>query len=356
MNVQTKLFIAGIFAANLSSSLSAQTGPGGQMPPAQVIVTTAEERLMAPKMDVTGSVISLNDSNIASEVEGVLVSVLEVGTSVAKGDVIAEIEDRLLSVSLRQAGAALKRLKADLPRRQADVVRYEGLAKNDNASKARLEEVIALRDILLEDIASAEAAHDRAKDNFDRAKIRAPFSGMIVAKNANIGEYISVGSSVVQLVDTKSIEIALPSPISVTPYLATGQEIPVQYGTIATQLQVRAVVPVGDYVSRQVEVRLTPNDAANWTVGAPVTVSLPRNAPALKVAVPRDAVVRKANLFYLFRVTDTNTAEQIKIDIGSLDGLWISPEREGILSAGDQIIIRGAERLQDGQSVSVQPQ
>ncbi|GHF19502.1 MexH family multidrug efflux RND transporter periplasmic adaptor subunit [Kordiimonas sediminis] len=342
----------GLVGALLSAGTSvlAQMGPGGQMPPARVEVVKAVERMMAPTMEVTGTVISLNDSRISSEVEGVLSWISEVGTHVNKGDVIAVIDDRLLAVNYRRAEASLKRLEADLPRREAAVKRFEGLAANDVASRARLEEVVSDRDMLVQDIADAKARLDQARGDLERTKIRARFEGNVVARLSSVGEYITVGEEVIRLVDTGAIEISLPAPIAVTPYLNSAEELPVQTseGTVH-RLKVRTVVPVGDSVSRQVEVRLQASPDS-FMIGAPVTVSLPTSAPSVRVAVPRDTLVRKGSKMYVFRVNADGSADQLVADIAVMDGLWVSIADQS-LRAGDTIILRGGERLQPGQKV-----
>ena len=69
-----------------------------QMPPARVEVAAAELREMAPSVDVSGTVVSLNDSRIASEVQGVLTWLAEVGDDVNAGDVIARIDPRIFRI------------------------------------------------------------------------------------------------------------------------------------------------------------------------------------------------------------------------------------------------------------------
>ena len=66
---------------------------------------------------------------------------------------------------------------------------------------------------------------------------------------------------------------------------------------------VRTVVPVGDAVSRMVEIRLAASDS-DWLVGSPVQVSLPADDPMTAIAVPRDALVERGGQSYLFRIDD----------------------------------------------------
>ena len=335
-------------AAALSFGASAQQP---EMPPAQVQVALAEQRMMAPVIDVNGTVISLNDSRIAAEVEGKLTSIAQVGTRVHKGDVIATIDVRLLEIAHRRAIAALKRLQADMAFREQDVLRFKDLASRDNASKSRLEAVISQRDMIEQEVEDAKAQADKTQGDLERASIRAPFTGTVVARLANIGEYMDVGSDVVRFVDTENIEIVLPAPLSITQFLVEGAAMSVQSSKGAYSLPIRTVVPVGDAVSRMVEVRLKVS-GADWAIGTPVMVSLPKNTPTESVAVPRDAIVLKSGQAYLFKIGADNTAQQVNADILSTVGLWVAL-RQGV-SAGDRIVIRGAERLQPGQAVIVQ--
>ncbi|WP_194214285.1 efflux RND transporter periplasmic adaptor subunit [Kordiimonas pumila] len=321
-----------------------------QQPPAQVEVAVAEKRMMAATMVATGTVISLNDSRIATEVEGPLAWIAPVGTTVKSGEVIAKIDDRLLLIAERQAKATLNGLKATLVYREQDVNRYERLAAQDNASKARLEEATASRDLLKEDIANAAAMYDKAVGDLERAQIKAPFPGHVVARIANKGEYQTVGSELVRLVDTSEVEVTMPVPISVTPYLKTGDMVAVDDGQTIRMLPIRTVVPVSDMVSRMVEVRLTAEPEA-WVIGAPVKVSLPKNTPVEAVAIPRDAVILKDGQRYIYKVSDAMTATRVNATIQAVVGNWVSLE-SGIV-AGDKIIIRGGERLMPGQSVAI---
>lgn len=321
-----------------------------QMPPAQVEVATAEERLLAPTIDVPGTIISLNDSQISAEVEGPVVWIAHVGTSVRKGDVIARIDSRLLRLQMRQAQANLERLKADMVFRREEVERFEALAKGDNTSKARLQEVIAARAMLEQDILDAEATLERVSGDLARSEIKAPFPGHVAARLANIGEYLSVGSEVLRLVDTQDVEVALAAPLTIAPFLRQGLEIDVYDTQKFARLPIRTIVPVGDMTSRMMEVRLSV-EPGEWVIGSAVKVRLPKGPSVTSVAVPRDALVLKGGKAYLYKVIDGGQTEQVTADLGKIVGLWVAAGES--IKVGDKVIIRGGERLMPGQSVVV---
>ena len=320
------------------------------MPPARVETAVAQMRDMSPVVEVSGTVVSLNDSQIAAEVEGVLTWIAEVGDAVDKGQVIARIDPRLMEVAFARAKANVSRLESEFEYRERQLERTEELATLNSASKTLLDEAKALRDQAMHQLADARATLTRARGDLSRTEIRAAFAGHVVERIASVGEYLNVGTDVLRLVDTHQIEIALPAAISLTQYIQPGKEVSVRSNGIERQHKVRAVVPVGDWVSRQVEVRLEAGDS-EWLVGTAVQVSLPSDVPVTTIAVPRDALVERGGQRFIYKVGADGTAQQVVADVRAIIGLWVGVA-SGI-SDGDQVIIRGAERLAPGQAIEV---
>lgn len=342
--------VSAMLVLGLSASAPAWGQEGGfQMPPARVEVAAAELRDMAPSVDVSGTVVSLNDSRLASEIEGVLTWIAEIGADVAAGDLVARIDPRLKQIEVRRAKANVGRLRSDFDYRQRQLERTEELAAKNSASKTLLDEARAQRDQAQHALADAGAALERAEADLARTEIRAPFAGHVTARLASVGEYIDVGEDVLRLVDTHRIEIALPASIALTRYIKPGMSVPVRSGSIEREHTVRTVVPVGDAVSRMVEVRLSAGDS-EWLVGTPVQISLPSDEAVSTVAVPRDALVERGRQSFVFKVND-GAAEQVTVQISAVVGLWIGVG--GGISPGDQVIVRGAERLSPGQAVEI---
>jgi RND family efflux transporter MFP subunit len=308
------------------------------MPPARVEIATAELRDMAPSVDVSGAVVSLNDSRIASEIEGVLTWLANVGDAVDAGDVIARIDARLISIEITREY------------RQRQLERTEELATKNSVSETLLDEARAQRDQAQHSLTNARAALDRIRADLDRTVIRAAFAGHVVARLASVGEFVDVGEDVIRLVDTHRIEISLPASIALTNFIRPGMRLAVRSGDVEREHVVRTVVPVGDAVSRMVEIRLSAGDS-EWLVGTPVQVSLPSDAPVSTVAVPRDALVERSGQSFVYKVNGDAVAEQVTVQIRSIVGLWVGVA-DGV-SPGDRVIVRGAERLSPGQAVEV---
>ncbi len=323
---------------------------GSAFPPARVEITAAEVREMAPSVDVSGTVVSLNDSRIASEIEGVLTWLADVGADVDAGDLIARIDPRLIRIEVKRAEANVARLQSDFEYRQRQLERTEELAAKNSASKTLLDEARAQRDQAQHSLTDASAALERAQADLARTEIRAPFAGHVTTRLASVGEFVNVGEDVLRLVDTHRIEISLPATITLARHIKPGMSVPVRSGGIEREHAVRTVVPVGDAVSRMVEVRLSAGDS-EWLVGTPVQVSLPSDTAVSTVAVPRDALVERGRQTYVYKVNADGAAEQVTVEISTIVGLWVGVA--GGVSAGDRIIVRGAERLSPGQAVEI---
>jgi RND family efflux transporter MFP subunit len=319
-------------------------------PPARVEVALAELREMAPVADLPGTVVSINDSRIASEVEGVLVSLADVGAAVEQGEIIARIAPELLRIGVQRAEANVGRLASEFQYRERQLARTLDLASKNSVSRTGLDEAQAARDQAEHALDDARAALALARTNLERSEIRAPFAGHVSARFAAVGEYVGVGEDVLRLVDTHTMEIALPAPIALARFLRPGAMVSVRNNGQTKQHAIRTVVPVGDDVSRMVEVRLSVAEG-DWLVGQPVQVSLPKEQPISTVAVPRDALVQRGNRSYVVRLNDDGQAEQVTVGVNATVDLWVGVS-EGI-AAGDRVVIRGAERLQPGQPVEV---
>lgn len=307
----------------------------GEMPPARVVTVEIQKRLLVPQMQVPGTVVSKNDSRISAEITGRIMAIAEVGDTFIAGDVIARIDDRFYL-------AQVKRMEADLRQKNQNLSRIEELTSSQFSSVSNLELATADRDI-------AEAALDQAKYDLERTKIRAPFSGVVVERLSQAGEYATVGTVIVRLVDTHNIEISARVPISSAPYLEDLAEVFVSEGLDGLKLPVRAVVPVGDERSRMMEIRISLSEG-NWVVGTAVKVDIP-SGPALEVlAVPRDALILRSNNIYLFTVDADNIAKRISIRIGAASGDYV--EVIGDVPEGVQVVVRGGERLREGQKVA----
>lgn len=339
---------AGILALTLLLPVAAPAQ--GQQPPSPVDVVAARQETVTPARWVPGTVISREDSRVAAEVAGNLVAVLEVGTPVRKGDVLARLNDRELQLQLRNDEAQLARLGAQLEYLKRQVQRLATLAESNTAAVANLDESTAQRDMLAQELAGAQVARDRTLYDIERTRVLAPFDGVVVERTRMPGEFIDRGEQVVRLVNTRALEIRVRAPLDVVRHVQAGDAVAVRGERGEVQTTVHSVVPVGDEVSRMLELRLVLQDKS-WIIGEAVRVAVNHGAATQAVTVPRDSVVLREGETYIYKVLPDNTARKVTVTVGEGAGDRVSVQ--GDVKVGDRVVTRGAERLQDGAPITV---
>jgi RND family efflux transporter MFP subunit len=304
--------------------------------------------LVGSALWVPGTVISRADARVAAEVPGMLSEVAEVGTRVAQGDTLARLNDRELRLQLALDTAELERHKARLEYLGRQVDRIAQLARTNTSAEAELDQLRAERDMLAQELAASATARERTLYDIERTRIAAPFPGVVVERLANPGEYLERGMAVVRLVNIDSLEIRAQAPIESLRSVRPGDVLQVRNGLTVAETRVRSVVPVGDRISRMLELRLA-LEGPDWVVGEPVRVAISQGRPVAALTVPRDALVLREGATFLYKITPDNIARRVDVVTG--EGVGDRIVVQGDLHHGERVIIRGAERLQDGHPV-----
>jgi len=318
-------------------------------PPAPVVVEAAQMHLLAPVTWYPGTVISRHKARLSAEVAGRLRQVAEVGSNLQQGDVVARIDDMLLKQTLQENKAAVARERARLKFLNAEVKRLEKLAKQNTATQSQLEEAVANLGVTRSELAASQARVRLTQERLERTTLRAPFSGVVVERLLEPGEWADEGAAVVRLVDSQSLDVQTWVPVQTLKFLSTDSELRLHANPKNAMGKVHTIVPVGDGQSRLYELRLQVEDAV-WPVGQDLRVAVPTGAPREVVAIDRDALVLRRDGAVVYRINDQNTAERVPVQTGIASGKLI--EVTGI-RAGDRVVIRGGERLRPGQKVSI---
>jgi len=318
--------------------------------PVTVTTATVTSEFSVARMPVTGIVLSRQDAAIAAELSGRLTWIADVGDQVQAGDLLASLDPHLFQLEQRNRQAEVRRLQANLEWRSRQTKRLEELATRNNTAHSELDEIRSRHAMMQQELDQAQVAVERASYDLERAGIRAPFNGIVVSREVSAGEYTAAGSSLLRLVNTAAAEISVTAPLQLARYIRAGDGVAVGDQGTRGNATVRSMIAVGDSRSHMMELRITPDIAANWLIGEAVSVSLPASAAGQLTTVPRDALILRDHSNYVYVVEADNTARRVTVDLGS--GLGERIAVSGKLSAGDEVVTRGAERLRDGQLVA----
>ncbi|PIW61778.1 efflux RND transporter periplasmic adaptor subunit [Shewanella sp. CG12_big_fil_rev_8_21_14_0_65_47_15] len=206
------LFIVG--AVLLMKTKEAPEQKPEDMPIPIVDVTQVEQQTVSLNLPSYGVVTPKYKTQLVTEVQGRMLTIspnFVAGGIVRKGDQLAQIEPSDYEADLMQAEATLAQataaLNEEIARGEVAKIEFKGYDKG-------LPPELGLRIPQLKkeqaNVKYAQAALARAQRNLERTVIRAPFDGIIKARNVDLGQYVTLGTNLGELYDTRIAEIRLP--------------------------------------------------------------------------------------------------------------------------------------------------
>lgn len=346
----------------------AQNGP----PPAS-LVRFEPLRMMdvEQRRSVTGDLRASARSRVATQVAGQVIEMLvDVGDQVERGAVIARLDKELLEIDLVRAEAEIRAFSATVDERRAsirlaqfDVERLEVLSRSQGATvreledaRSRLDEAKARLAVAQADLAAVESDAARIRKRIADTQVRAPFSGQVISKSTEVGEWVSEGGVVVELVSIETIDAYIDVPQQFVAALQRVGESEQDRATVSIRIDALGIVVEssdvvvigsGDRLARSfpVRVRIT-NPDRDMKPGMSVTGSVPTGERMNALTISKDAVLRDAAGTIAF------------FDAGGFAGvqpvelLFAIGDRYAIRgrnwSEGMRVVIEGNERLRPG--------
>lgn len=375
-----------------------------QRGPQKVVVAEAVSREMEATVALVATVQPIRRSRVASELSGL---VLEMpgrqGDRVAEGGLICRLDDRILQLRLAEEQARLDSLKArheellagtrkleierltavydeavaEFERWEFELARvknlYQGHDSNDKeyqdtlssyraAERRRIASKASL-DLALEgprkeeiaraaaDVAAQQAVVDRLAGDVERMRVRAPFAGTIVRRTAEVGEWVSAGGEVVEMIDLSSVLVRLDAPEFALPYLQEGRRASVRIDAVKQTFQgeIRHIIRQAQERARTFPVEIeVKNPDGLIASGMFARATVPAGGPEAVVAVPKDAVVERDGVTYVAAVIPDGRGGQSGIlqpvTLGAADQKYVAVTSGGV-HPGMTVITRGTENM-----------
>ncbi len=320
-------------------------------PPAQVVSTIkVETTTWNPGITAIGTARAKQGAQLAVQASGIVTEILfAANDKVDEGALLVQLDDQLERADLIDAEAAVKVS-------QAAVDRSEQLQERGVDTQATLDRALAALDAARSKLARTQAA-------IDLKALEAPFTGTIGIPQVEVGEYVSSGDFVATLQDLDNMTVDFSIPEQFRENVELGQ--PVRFGLSESTLDMSGTVsgidPRGDPNTRLVNVRAEIGDLAGHNIipGRFLHVRIELPAEQNVIAVPQTAVVTSLYGDFVYQVLPddregANGGEMVKqvfVKAGRREGRDIEIT-EG-LTAGDQIVTAGQNKLQPGASVKV---
>jgi RND family efflux transporter MFP subunit len=324
------------------------------MPPSPVRFTEAREHLVRKSIRLPGSVESPNSSLVATEVEG-LVQKLQAreGSVVRKGQVLARLSTTNLDLQLEAFQAQLKEAEARLELADSNLVRARDLFDSEVIPQQQLDDAFSEFTAWQGRVEALTAQIKKIETDLDRCSIRAPFAGVVVSEEIEVGEWLAVGQAVVEMLSLEKLEVRVQVPEKYFRNLVPEAGATVTFESLPgleVAGKLTAIIPRADPQARTFPVKVTiPNREGRVGAGMLAQVALPAGESYRATVVPKDAVVTQGPASFVYVLNGDNTVSQTAVEPGDGTGSWIVVQ--GAVEPGYRVITRGNERLQEGQAV-----
>lgn len=353
--------------------------PDAAIPVTTVAVRELDSQVAGTVLNASGYVTARRQATVSSKLTARVTEILiEEGMLVEKGQVLARLDDsnihaslELTRAQLNSARSALKETEALLSEARANFDRTRNLVQRQLASEAELDRSRALTESLAARLAHKQADIEVAARQVDvflqqmeDTIIRAPFAGVVVAKNAQPGEMISPISAgggftrtgIGTIVDMASLEIEIDVNEAYINRVEQGQEVVATldaYPDWQIPCQVIAIIPTADRQRATVEVRVGFNELdARILPDMGVKVAFRSSATAMAaargLAVPNEAI-RRANGRDIVFVVKDGIVERRAVNVVETRGNF-SLLAAGLVE-GERVVTQGPPDLEAGAKV-----
>lgn len=363
------LLLGALYAVRARQAFSAVEVDVGH---ASMSVAPAGGQAGTPILTASGYVVARRKAVVSAKIQGRLAELkVEEGDRVREGEVVARLEARDFSAQVQRSRAAVQRAEADLVEQRRQLRQAEELARDRILSADQLEATQSR-------VAIAEAAVRQARADLalsgallQDTVIRAPFTGTVVKKMAEVGESVAPippgvnlstsSGAIVALADLDTLEVEADVAEANVARLSSDQpaEVTVEaFPDRRYRAVLRQVIPTADRTKATVQVKVTildkdpdlkPEMSAKVTfleAARPESASV---APAPVVTVPREAVVTRDGASVVFVVGTDGTVQARPVSTrGERQGQLVV---QSGLAGGEAVVLRPPENLRSGDTV-----
>ena len=280
---------------------------------------------------------------------------VNVGDLVAEGETVGTIDPTVLELAVRAAKAELAKAEAQLANAQATEQRKRALITSEATTKQALDDAEQSRAGAEASVARAQANLMKATEQLGYAQLKADFAGVVTAVDAEVGQVVSPGQSVLTLarpdIREAVVDIGADFPLSLElglPFTVSLQLLP----GIQVEGEIREIAPQADPVTRTRRVRIALNNPPpTFRLGATVSAKLNKEqSPILRV--PASAVLAKDGTNFVWLIDlPTSSVSLHRVDLSTDEG---GIRVTGGLAPGARIVIAGIHSLKQGQQVLIE--
>lgn len=286
-------------------------------------------------LKMTATLIAEEDVKVLAKAGNELVALeVEEGDRVETGQVLARLDDRSQKLQVEKSKAALAKAERELKRQENLFKRKMTTEQSYNDARTEVEQqTISLNEAML---------------NLEYTVIRAPINGTITLRSVSLGDEISMGQELFQLVNFESIVARIFVPEKYLPQLEVGQVCRIDSPVFGAQQfngRIRRIAPTVDDKTGTVKVTVGMSDIGPLRKGMYVNVNLVLDVAEAAVLVPKKALVYDNDQTYVYRMAEESRVERVEIVALLKNRDFVQPA--GGVAVGDRVVVAGQAGLKN---------
>ena len=313
-------------------------------------VETVKAEEIQPLAEFSGTVIAKETARISTRIAGfVEKTFVDVGDKVKKGQLLMVIDPKDL---LARKEALLHQIEATKARAWAAKRSYErlkSLKRVGGVTEQQIDWAKAQYEALENAVKALQASIKEIDNNLKYAKIKAPYDGYVIAKYANVGDFVSPGRLLL-VIDKPPYDVEVYLPERFLGSVKVGQTLEVEVSGKTVKGRVKKVTNAVDPMSRSFYVKISLPENCNVVSGKSVYVKVPEPKKVKGIFIPKSAIFKWGDFTAVY-VVDKNGILHLRF-------VRLGLERDGkieVLSGlkeGERIIVEGVNRACDGCKVA----
>jgi len=327
----------------------------------------------APLLSASGYVVARRKAVVSAKIQGRLSELkVEEASRVREGDVLARLESNDAEAQVGRARASVQRAEADVAEHQRLLRQADSLMKQQVLPADQLEAAQSRLKMREADLAQARADLAFAEAQLQNTVIRAPFSGTVVKKMAEVGESVAPippgvnistsSGAIVALADLETLEVEADVSESNVAKLRDAQpaEVTVEaFPDKRYRAELRQIIPTADRTKATVQVKVTildkdenlkPEMSAKVTfLESSAQVEAAAAAPPV-MTIPESAIVTRDGQPHVFEVREGKAHARRIVAGSTVQGRVVV--KEG-LTGKESVVVAPPEGMKDGDAVKI---
>ncbi len=306
-----------------------------------VTVSTVEKKEVSNNIELVGTIVGENDVQVISEAQGKVTGMFaNVGDYKQAGSILAQLDDELKESAYQTAQVNFEKSKKDFQR-------YEALYKNKSVSDVQYEQAKLA-------YYNAQSMYIAAKRDYENTKITAPISGIITARNVDMGTYVNKNMPVANIVDISKLKVKVGVAEKDVFSLKKGDKVTVTtdvYPGVQFAGAISTISDKGDQAHNYpVEISLVNSKEHPLKSGMFGKVSFVSKTTEPRLIVSRDALLGSIKEPQVF-IVENGIVHLKEVTVGSTYDNNLEVIKG--LNEGDKVVVNGQNNLEENTAVYV---